>query len=299
MGNYKTDDNTKQDRPMAVGIQQDVEASDYHRSIGITKTGLMMLRKSPAHYWNWLNSESEPSTQAMNLGTATHTLLFEPHRWAKDIIVIPDDAPKKATKAQREAKSPSAEAVASMEWWDNFEKQCEKKCVIDQYQFEQAKGMVNAVLSCEDILPLLKHPSAKTELSISAIEKVDGIDIKCKMRCDMLTEDGKTMIDLKTCVDSSYDEFSRTFMSQGYWMQAAHYIETARLAGIPVERFIFIAVEKERPHCVSLYQLADDSLRRAYAIRQRLLKVLAHCSATGKYPASNGVSDLTMPFYIN
>lgn len=299
MGNYKTDDNTKQDRPMAVGIQQGVESADYHRAIGITKSGLMMLRKSPAHYWNWLNSESTPATDAMNLGTATHTLLFEPERWSKDIIVIPEDAPKKATKAQREAKNPSVEALASIQWWTDFEERCQMKCVINQDQYEQAKGMVNAVMACEDILPLLKHPSAKSELSINAIEKVDGIDIKCKMRCDLLTEDGKTILDLKTCVDSSYDEFSRTFMGQGYWMQAAHYMATARLAGVPVERFIFIAVEKERPHCVSLYQLGDESLQRAYEIRRRLLKVLASCSATGKYPASNGVANLTMPFYIN
>ena len=299
MGNYKTDDNTKQDKPLAVGIQQNVDAPDYHRAIGITKSGLMMLRKSPAHYWNWLNSESTDSTQAMNLGTATHTLLFEPERWAKDIVIIPADAPKKATKAQIEAKKPSAEALASIEWWDNFKKQSEGKCIIDDEQFIQAKGMVNAVLSCEEVLPLLKHQSAKTELSISAIENINGIDIKCKMRCDLLTEDGKTILDLKTCMDSSYDEFSRTFMSQGYWMQAAHYIATARLAGIPVERFIFVAVEKEQPHCVSMYQLDDTSLARAFAIRERLLKVLAHCTANGKYPASNGVSNLTMPFYIN
>lgn len=299
MGNYKTDDNTKQDKPLAVGIQQDVEAADYHRAIGITKSGLMMLRKSPAHYWNWLNSESEPATPAMALGTATHTLLFEPERWSKDIIVVPEDAPKKATKAQIEAKNPSADAVASMKWWDDFNKKCEGKCLINQEQMIQAKGMVNAVLACDEIMPLLRHKSAKTELSISAIEKIDGLDIKCKMRCDMLTEDGKTILDLKTCVDSSYDEFSRSFMSNGYWMQAAHYIATARLAGVPVERFIFIAVEKEQPHCVSLYQLNDDSLKRAFAIRERLLKVLAQCSATGKYPASNGVADLTMPFYIN
>lgn len=299
MGNYKTDDKTKQDKPLAVGIKQDVEAADYHRAIGITKSGLMMLRKSPAHYWNWLNSESEPSTQAMNLGTAAHTLLFEPERWAKDILITPDDAPKKPTKAQMEAKKPSEEAMASMAWWADFNKKSEGKCVINQEQMLQAKGIVSAVLGCEEILPLLKHPSAKTELSISAIETVEGIDIKCKMRCDMLTEDGKTILDLKTCVDSSYDEFSRSFMSMGYWMQAAHYIATARLAGIPVERFIFIAVEKEQPHCVSLYQLNNDSLQRAFAIRARLLKVLAQCTASGKYPASNGVSDLTMPFYIN
>jgi exodeoxyribonuclease VIII len=299
MGNYKTDNNSKQDLPAFNGVKHDVDATQYHRSMGITKSGLIMLRKSPAHFWDWLNSEPTESTQAMNLGTATHTLLFEPHKWSDEILVIPEDAPKKPTKAQLESEKPKAETVKQIQWWEAFNEKAKGFCVITQEQYEQAKGMVNAVQACEEILPLLNHSSAKTEVSIMAKEIVDGIAIDCKMRCDMLTEDGKTIIDLKTCEDSSYDEFSRSFMSNGYWMQAAHYMATARAAGIPVERFIFVAAEKHKPFCVSLYQLDDKSLQRAFAIRDRLLKTLAKCMASGKFPANNGVSDLTMPFYIN
>jgi hypothetical protein len=159
--------------------------------------------------------------------------------------------------------------------------------------------MVNAVLNVEEVIQLMKHPSAKAEVSITAKEVIDGMQIDCKMRCDMLTEDGKTILDLKTCEDASYDEFSRSFMSNGYWMQAAHYIATARKAGVPVERFVFVAAEKHAPYIVSMYVLDDKSLERAFAIRERLLRILANCLKTGKFPANNGVSSLTMPFYIN
>lgn len=299
MGNYNTNNGGKQDLPAFSGVHDAIDATQYHRSTGITKSGLLMLRKSPAHFWDWLNSEPTESTPAMNLGTATHTLLFEPHKWSKEIMVVPADAPKKPTKAQLEAEKPKAETIRIIEWWKEFEKKSNGYCVITQEQNEQAKGMVNAVLACDEVVQLMKHPSARAEVSIMAKEHIDGMDIDCKMRCDMLTEDGKTIIDLKTTEDASYDEFSKSFMKNGYWMQAAHYIATARKAGIPVERFIFIAAEKNAPYIVSLYTLDDKSLQRAFEIRERLLKTLANCMKTGKFPANNGISSLTMPFYIN
>lgn len=299
MGNYKTDNAGKQDLPAFSGVHEAIDAAQYHRSMGLTKSGLLMLRKSPAHFWNWLNSEPDKSTQAMNLGTATHTLLFEPHKWASEIMVIPNDAPKRPTAAQLKSEKPKAETIAQIKWWEEFDRQYEDYCVITQDQHEQAKGMVNAVMQVNEVVQLMKHPSARTEVSIMAKEVINGMSIDCKMRCDMLTEDGKTILDLKTCEDASYDEFSRSFMSNGYWMQAAHYIATARKAGIPVERFIFIAAEKHAPYIVSMYVLDDRSLERAFAIRERLLTTLANCMATGKFPANNGISPLTMPFYIN
>lgn len=299
MGNYKTDNNSKQDLPAFAGVHDAIDATQYHRSAGMTKSGLLMLRKSPAHFWNWLNSEPTESTPAMNLGTATHTLLFEPHKWAKEIVVIPNDAPKRPTKAQVNAKEKKPETLAQIKWWEEFDAIATDKCIITPEQEEQAKGMVNAVLGVPEIVELMKHPSARPEVSVTSTEMIDGMQIDCKMRCDMLTEDGRTILDLKTCEDASYDEFSRSFMSNGYWMQAAHYIATARKAGIPVERFVFIAAEKHQPHIVSMYVLDDKSLERAFAIRERLLNVYAQCLSTGKFPASNGVSILTMPFYIN
>ena len=300
MGTYTTTDNTKQDNAsLPIGINANIDAEQYHRTLGLTKSGLMALRKSPAHFWQWMTSPSEPSTQAMNLGTATHTLVFEPHKWDKEIIVIPDDAPKKPTSAQMKAKKPSEDALASMKWWEDFNKNAEGKCIITPDQEVQAKGMASAVHGYEDIIPLLKDPTAKTEVSIVANEEVNGLHISCKMRCDLLTMDGRVIVDLKTTEDASPEAFSKTFMSLGYWMQAAHYIKVARLAGIPVEKFVFVAVEKNQPYSVAIYELDDTSLEKAFSIRQRLLENLANCIATGEYPSySRGTHRLTLPPWI-
>lgn len=300
MGNYTTTNNQKQDAPAIEGVSENIPAADYHRSFGMTKSGLVMLHRSPAHFYHWLTSEPEPSTKAMSLGTVTHTLLFEPHKFEKETAIIPSDAPSKPTKAMLEAKKPSEESLAKIAWWEKFAKETEGKTLISEDELAQAKAMVSAVLSHEDIVPLLNHPSAKAEVSINATENVLGLDIPCKMRCDLLTEDGKTIVDLKTCEDASQDGFQRTFLNYGYWMQAAHYIATARLAGVPVERFVFVAVEKNAPHCVALYSVNADAFEKGFAIRKRLLEVYASCVASGKFPAySKGMSNLTLPSWLN
>ena len=300
MADYSTDNNGKQDaNPLPSGVNTGIDASQYHRTLGLTKSGLMALRKSPAHFWQWMNSPPEPSTQAMALGTATHTLVFEPHKWNDEIKVIPADAPKKPTATQLRAEEPSEKAMASIQWWNDFYEASKGKTLLTEEQEINARGMAKAVVENEECIPYLKHKSAQAELSISAIEQVKGLDIACKMRCDLLTMDGTIIVDLKTTQDSSQEEFARKFMSLGYWMQAAHYLKTAQKAGVPVKRFIFIAVESSPPYSVAMYELDEASLDKAFRIRQHLLETLANCIATGKYPShSKGINALTMPYWL-
>jgi len=301
MGSYSTDNNGKQDSAgLPLGVNEGIDAEQYHRTLGLTKSGLMALKKSPAHFWQWMTSPPDPSTQAMMLGTATHTLVFEPEKWDKEICVIPEDAPKKPTAAQVRSEDPSDKALVSIRWWNDFYEKNKGKTIITAEQNIHAQGMARAVMSCEEVIPYLKHPSAKAELSIMGNEKVNGMEIACKGRCDLVTMDGTVLVDLKTTQDSSNEEFSKKFMSLGYWMQAAHYIKVGRLAGLPIERFIFIAVESNPPYSVALYELDEVSLEKAFKIRQKLLNTLANCIATGKYPShSKGINSLTLPYWLS
>ena len=291
---------SKQNAPaIAQGVYDSIQAEDYHRILGLTKSGLMELRRSPAHFWHWMTSPSGDSTTAMNVGTATHTLVFEPHKWAEEICVIPADAPKKPTKAQIDAKKPSDETVASIKWWDEFNSTKKGRATITAEQEMEVREMAAMVLANDEVAALINHPSAKTEVSIVSVEKVKGLDIVCKGRCDLITMDGTTMVDLKTCLDASPEGFGKSFMKMGYWMQAAHYMAIARAGGMKIEKFIFVAVEKERPYSTALYTLDDASLEKAFKIRQRLMENLSDCIARNDFPAyQRGVQSLTMPSWI-
>jgi hypothetical protein len=162
------------------------------------------------------------------------------------------------------------------------------------------RGMATMVRDNKEIQPYLTHPSAKPEVSIVSVEKVRGLDIVCKGRADLITMDNTVIVDLKTTEDASAEGFSKSFMSYGYWMQAAHYISICRQAGIPIEKFIFIAVEKSPPYCTALYELDASSLEKAFAIRQRLMENLSSCIAANDFPAhAKGVTSLNLPPWIN
>jgi len=290
----------KQDTPaVAQGVYDNIQAEDYHRIMGLTKSGLMMLRKSPAHFWDWMNSPSIPSTKAMNIGTACHTLVFEPHKWDDEITVVPDNAPKRPTEIQRNAKKPSDETLAAIKFWDEFNAKSKGRATISAEDEYVVRKMTEQVFNNEEVVALLKHPSAKAEVSIVSKEKVKGLDIVCKGRCDLITMDNTVIVDLKTCEDASPEAFSKNFMSMGYWMQAAHYMSIARNSGMPIQKFIFIAAEKNPPYCTALYTLDDTSLEKAFAIRNKLVERLSDCIARNDFPAyQRGVQALTMPGWI-
>lgn len=291
---------TKQDAPaIAQGVYDNIQAEDYHRILGLTKSGLMELRRSPAHFWHWMNSTSGESTKAMQIGTACHTLVFEPHKWFEEICVIPDDAPKKPTEIQRNAKKPSDETIASIKWWDDFNANKKGRATISAEDEAMVRSMTEMVRANEEVNALLTHPSAKAEVSIVSVEKVKGLDIVCKGRCDLITMDGTVMVDLKTCEDASPEAFGKSFMKMGYWMQAAHYLKIAQNSGMKVEKFIFVAVEKQKPHSTALYTLDASSLEKAFAIRQRLMENLSDCIARNDFPAyQKGVQALSLPSWI-
>jgi hypothetical protein len=298
---YPTTDNSKQDAPaIAAGVYDNIQAEEYHRILGLTKSGLMMLRKSPAHFWHWMTSPAEASTKAMHIGTATHLAVFEPQKWDDEIVVVPPEAPKKPTKAQMEAKKPSEDAVTAIAWWKEFYAKHEGKIILSQEENQEVNAMAAMVRGNKEVEPYLIHPSAKVEVSIVSTEKVKGLDIVCKGRCDLITMDNTVIVDLKTTEDASAEGFSKSFMSYGYWMQAAHYIAICRASGIPIEKFIFIAVEKNPPYCTALYELDAASLEKAFAIRQRLLENLSDCIARNEFPAyTKGTQSLTLPPWIN
>ena len=87
-----------------------VECSNdqYHGGPGVSKSHLDAIAgASPLHYWHkYINpnrERAEPS-QALIMGSAIHSIVLEPDLFTGEYITVPEDAPKRATKAQINAK---------------------------------------------------------------------------------------------------------------------------------------------------------------------------------------------------
>lgn len=73
---------------MEQGIYDSISNADYHGGPGISKSGLDLIAKSPAHYFQAINAanDNEP-TDAQAFGTAFHALLLEPEEFKKTYMV--------------------------------------------------------------------------------------------------------------------------------------------------------------------------------------------------------------------
>ncbi len=78
---------------MKPGIYFDISNDDYHKGSGISKSGLDLIAKSPAHYKAVIDGITvrEP-TKAQAIGTAFHELLLEPELfWSKHVEPLKRD----------------------------------------------------------------------------------------------------------------------------------------------------------------------------------------------------------------
>jgi exodeoxyribonuclease VIII len=148
---------------------------------------------------------------------------------------------------------------------------------------------------------LMCHQSARPILSldedganeVSVVADVDGIAVKA--RIDMLRPKFGLIADLKTTEDASWRGFSRSIVKYGYHRQAAWYLDICRIAGIEVDSFAFICVEKEPPFAVGCYRLIERD--RAIGRQQcaSMLEMIRVCRQTGEWPAySDQFEDIGM-----
>lgn len=113
-----------------------------------------------------------------------------------------------------------------------------------------------------------------------------------------------TVIDLKIVSDASPKKFVRSFVDFGYDIQMAAYIEgiettMPELAGRV--NHLFIACEKEPPHCVQLYNMSGMMMSLGQSKWQWAKDKWAECLSTNHWPGYfEGIGRLEpLPWQIN
>ena len=202
---------------------------------------------------------------------------------------VPADAPKRPTKTQLNAKKPSPETLAQIDWWEEFERgDGAREIVLDADAYERCCRTVDAILA---------HPGARTLLTggipeVSLFWNDAKYEVPCKARIDFLRDDGG-MVDIKTTTDASPEGFGRTIASFLYHVQGSHYWSGGEhVLGASPKFFAFIAAEKEEPFGVSAQVLQVDALRIGMAKCDRALRRYAEAAASGRWGA---YSDLIEP----
>lgn len=282
-----------------LGLALDMPLDEYLAVDALSATGLKLLARSPWHYANRVKTDPTP---AMLRGTLAHCAVLEPDAMAQRYVVVPADAPKRPTRAQWEAKKPSDDSLAAMEWWRDFNRQNVSREIVSHEDYALCRMQLAAVKACPELAELLR--TGHGEVSIFWIDEETGI--YCKARPDWLPRiAGKrhgpsvTPLDLKTCADESPNGFSRAAARLRYDLQAAHYTAGIEaVTGMRVDNFVFGAVTSKPPVLAVPYVLTDEIRDQGRDERRELMERLAWCRRENQWPAyGSGFQMLDFPAY--
>lgn len=267
---------------MNENVKTGMSNAAYHSSAGISKSGLDLIAKSPLHYWSaYLDPKRAPrvETPAMALGTAIHSAVLEPEKFAIEFRAAP--AVDKRTKAGKEI-------------WEAFVAECEA---------EGARPISAGDLEiCNSISEMVRHHPTAKELLGSGLPEVsmfwedEPTGTLCKCRPDWVAE-SNIIVDLKSTVDASPNGFMRSAFSYRYWVQAAWYLDGIEKAtGEKPEAFVFVAFEKEPPYAVGFYYATEDMIEAGRREYRRLLDIYSDCLQTSNWRGySQELLPLDMP----
>jgi exodeoxyribonuclease VIII len=229
---------------------------EYHsKTKYLSKSLLDLVHKSPAHYISYIEGEKQEPTAAMIFGSLVHGVVFDQNNYA----VLPEGLDRRTKEGK---------AVYDMFMFANKG----TELIVTQDQYEHALNIKNAVYNHEKASVLLQQGQAE----MSIFGKIENFDAKC--RVDFLNTKHNVIVDLKTTNSAAPDEFAKSVWNYRYHVQAAFYMDLTK-----AERFFFIAVDKEKPFNVELYELDAEAIERGRQEYKKDIQTLQKCLDTGNW----------------
>ena len=218
----------------------------------IAASDIKNFLKSPRYYY--YNKFLKPKTDRERffaIGSAIHEMILEPEMFYTNFAVCP-----KLDKRTKVGK----------EYYEKFEQDNKGKTVIEADEMTIVNAVAESARKNKTLTDLISN--SYYELSCYTEDEKTGLQIK--MRPDSMCKTKSTIVDIKSCLDSSSKEFKKSVYKYGYSISAAFYSDFLKR-----ENYVFAAVEKEAPYQVSLYALNDEMMqygREQYRMGLDLLK---------------------------
>jgi len=234
----------------------DIADETYFASAGLSNSSMSLLLKSPAHYLEGFSG----SSAAMRLGSLIHMAVLEPKRWAAEVAVM-----EKADMRTKKGK----------EYKKEFEIANEGMTIVSAAD----NGICSAI--AENVF---SHPTAGKlfdglQAEIAGYKTINGV--LCKGKADGYHPD--YMVDLKSTKSAmcGFSGFQRSVNDFSYHRQAAHYLDIFYddSRGKP---FYFVAVEKEAPYSVNVFELTSDYIDAGRRQRDKAIKLYKEFFLSGK-----------------
>ena len=265
---------------MEDGLYYDLTFDEYRAIPAINQSALTRGTRSAAHMKAYLDGGNEPKNKsALMMGSLVHTAVLEPRLLNEQFAVLPNV----------DRRTSSGKQIM-----EDFNAIHGTKLHVKSTEMEQALAIRDSVRS---------HPAAAKLLSdgqaeVTAVWTAPN-GVRCKGRIDWLPKvKGNAkhrLVDLKTTTDASRN-FSKSIASYDYHLQAAFYLDAYRTLTGKDADFVFIAVEKDPPYAVGVYNL--DLLALDYGRERYMDSLFAYneCMKSGKWQGySDEIKTLTLP----
>ena len=208
-----------------------------------------LINQTPAHA-----QVATAKTDAMNMGSAVHLAVLQPELANTQIVQGPDSRRgKKWTDAAKEAEA-------------------DGKIILTQADYNQCMAMRDSVW---------RNPAVAQELNQKGTVYENAAfweykTLKCKCKVDAARDN--TIIDLKTSQDASPRGFAQSVAKYGYHQQDAFYsYGWGQAAGVTVNTFLFLVVEKHPPFACAIYEMDTMSKREGWASANAAIELHQHC----------------------
>lgn len=211
------------------GLYLDLPSDIYHSAPGISNSGLMLIKNNPADYiWSKNAPVNVASTKSVDIGTAIHAGILEPHKFSDMVAVGP-------TKGRDTIK------------FTDFCAENQSKICLTESEYDLARLAIDSAFAHPTIK---KFIDAKGHCESSIFWSDKERDILCKIRPDKdLTPSGiPLLVDVKTTSSISDWRSELTWknplFTMDYGHNAAFYLTGASAHyGVEYQEYCFILIQ--------------------------------------------------------
>lgn len=233
----------------------------YRAQAGVNWSTLKAMRDSPLAY-RYAMDNPPADKEAFAIGRAVHALVFEPETF-EDRFVIWDGGTRAGAK------------------WKAFEAEHADRTILRAQDDEWVRAIAGAVNT---------HPIAVQHIAGGIAETPIGwtdpaTGMQCKALPDCIKPDSRVLLDLKTTRSVDGRRFGAEAARFAYAQQLAYY-EAACTHGLgwTPERVLIVAVEKQAPYDVGVFEI-DQQAREIAAVEvAALLARLKECTERDEWP---------------
>ena len=250
--------------------------AEYRAAAGVNWSTLKYMRDSPMAYQHAVMVPRADSAPLM-LGRAVHTLVLQPDQFDAQFVVW-DGGDRRGSEWKAFAEANSTRTILKMD------------------EMALASRIADAVFNHAPALDLLQGCTFEAPL----VWHDPATELLCKARPDAIHAGDGLLIDLKTTRCAENRRFGLECARLGYALQLAHYAAGCEhAAGFVPQRHILIAVEKDAPHDVGVFEVADMHKELARDEVAMLLQRVKECRAERRWPGRYAEPQiLQLPAYV-